>query len=174
MNFWLALFLLLSTGMHYQSIKETEALLRKFECGSLALEEWTHSAHLAVCCLYLMRKPRDATRLLREGIVSLNRANGVISTATSGYHETLTLFWIAKVQGLLDVCVGDELSVLNAVVGGLANKQLVLFHFSRERIMSSEARERWCEPDLRPLPEPSQGRRPWMQQIHAGLSRRCA
>lgn len=139
--------------MHYETIIEIEALQRKFERGTLALEDWSHSAHLALCCWYLMRQPRSAESLLREGIQNLNRANGVISTATSGYHETLTLFWIAKVRGLLDVCQGEDLAVLNAVVSGLANKELVLFHFSRERIMSSEARQRWCEPDLRPLPQ---------------------
>ena len=160
--------------MHYRSMKEIEALQRKFERGTVTLEEWTHSAHLAICCWYLMKKPRNAARLLREGIVSLNRANGVISTATSGYHETLTLFWIAKVQGLLDVCEGDDLAVLNAVVGGLANKKLVLFHFSRERIMSSEARNGWCEPDLRPLPGPSKTTPAWHEQILAARQRSCA
>lgn len=121
-----------------------------------------------------MRKPRTAEKLLREGIASLNRANGVISTATSGYHETLTLFWIAKVQALLDVCVGDDLAVLNAVVGGLANKELVLFHFSRERIMSSEARHRWCDPDLRPLPLSTKSRWTWPTPLIGADTRRCA
>ena len=155
-------------------MKEIETLQIKFERGTVSLEEWTHSAHLAICCWYHMRNPRNAERLLRSGIMSLNRANGVIATATSGYHETLTLFWIAKVQGLLDVCEGDELAVLNAVVGGLANKELVLFHFSRERIMSSEARHNWCEPDLRPLPASNESRWAWHEQIFATGSRRCA
>ena len=160
--------------MHYKSMDEVQALRVKFERGTLALEDWTHKAHLALCCLYLMNHPRRATRMLRDGIQSLNRANGVLNTATSGYHETLTLFWIAKVRGLLDVCAGDELAVLNAVVNGLANKELVLFHFSRERIMSPEARHSWCAPDLRPLPEVASTRWQWPQQLLGRDSSRCA
>lgn len=160
--------------MYYQSIEEVQVLLTKFERGTLALEQWDHRAHLALCCLYLMNHPRRAEQLIRDGIKSLNRANGVISTPTSGYHETLTLFWIAKVRSLLDVCAGDDLAVVNAVVNGLANKKLVLFHFSRERIMSMEARESWCEPDLQPLPQVEAKRWKWPQRLVGRDARLCA
>jgi hypothetical protein len=160
--------------MYYQSIEEAQALLTKFERGTMPLEEWDHSAHLAVCCLLLMNHPAQAEQLICDGIKSLNRANGVISTPTSGYHETLSLFWIAKVRSLLDVCAGDDLSVLNAVVGGLASKSLVLFHFSRERIMSMEARQSWCEPDLHPLPEVETSRWTWPQRLRGQNARLCA
>jgi hypothetical protein len=121
-----------------------------------------------------MNHPRRAEQLIRDGIKSLNRANGVISTPTSGYHETLTLFWIAKVRSLLDVCAGDDLAVVNAVVNGLANKKLVLFHFSRERIMSMEARESWCEPDIHPLPKVEAKRWKWPQSLVGRDARLCA
>jgi hypothetical protein len=151
--------------MHYKSMEEVHDLRVKFERGTLALDDWSHSAHLALCTWYLMKHPRRAVQIMRDGIRSLNRANGVLTTATSGYHETLTLFWIAKVRGLLDVCSGEDLAVLNAVVDGLANKKLVLFHFSRERIMSSEARAEWCEPDLRPVPMAQPSRWSWPSRL---------
>ncbi len=159
--------------MYYQSIEEVQAMRTKFERGTLALEEWDHRAHLALTCLFLMNHPRRAEGLLRDGIKSLNRANGVPSTPTSGYHETLTLFWIAKVRALLDVCAGDDLAVLNAVVNGLANKKLVFFHFSRERILSKQARESWCEPDVHPLPEVEARRWKWPRRLLGQDARRC-
>ncbi len=138
--------------MHYKTMEEVKALQLKFERRSLALEDWSHSARLTLCTWYLMRQPRQAARLLREGIRSMYRAGGVVSTPKSGYHETLTLFWIAKVRALLEVCEGDELLVINAIVSGLASEDLVLHHYSAERLMSAEARTRWREADLRPLP----------------------
>ncbi len=153
--------------MHYKSMEEVKALRIKFERGTLSLEDWSHRAYLALCCWYLTHHPRRAEGLLREGIQSLHRANGVISTARCGYHETLTLFWIAKVRGLLDVCEGKDLAVLNAVVGGLENEDLVLFHFSHERITSSEARLQWCEPDLHPLPTADESHSTWVQKFQA-------
>lgn len=138
--------------MHDKTMEEIRSLLQGFEQRSLPLGAWDHAAHLSVCCWYLMKQPDRAEERMRDGIQRLNRAHGVITTPTSGYHETLTLFWIAKVRALLDVCSGSDLAVIGAVVRGLADKELVLFHYSRERIMSSVARRQWCEPDLRRLP----------------------
>ena len=133
-------------------MEEVATLVRNFEEQRLALEDWDHISHLVVCCWLVMRDPNNAEERLRNGIVRLNRSLGVISTATSGYHETLTLFWLAKVRCLVDVCSGTDIAVLRAVVEGLADKNLVYFHYSPECIANEEARQRWVEPDLCHLP----------------------
>lgn len=138
--------------MHYKSMQEVESLVTAFEEQTTALEAWTHEAHLAVCCWYVMFSAENAEGQMRSGIRALNRSLGIMSTPTSGYHETLTLFWIAKVRSLVEVCAGPELAVLNAVVGGLADQDLVYFHYSREQIASADARLAWREPDLHRLP----------------------
>ena len=138
--------------MHYKTMAEVASLVRAFEQRTLSLEDWDHEAHLTICCWYAMRDPANAEDAVRDGIMRLNRTHGVISTPTSGYHETLTLFWITKVRALLEVCSGAEIAVINAVVRGLADKTLVLFHYSEERIMSSEARQHWISPDLHRMP----------------------
>lgn len=138
--------------MLYNDIEDVKRLVREFEGRRIALEEWTHAAHLAVCCWYVMTKPHDAERLMRTGLQRLNRSLDIITTPTNGYHETLTRFWIAKVRSLVNVCEGTNLAVLNAVLEGLADVELVYFHYSRARISSVEARSEWVEPDLVALP----------------------
>lgn len=138
--------------MHYEEMEEVMELVRGFEEQRLPLEAWNHVARLAVSCWYAMKDPDNAEARMRDGIQRLNGALDVIATPTSGYHETLTVFWMAKVRALVEVCEGTDIAVLNAVVGGLADKDLVLFHYSSECITSAEARLHWVEPDLVRLP----------------------
>lgn len=138
--------------MHYKSMQEVESLVCAFEEQVTSLEEWDHQMHLAVCCWYVMKSPGFAEEQMRDGIKALNRKLRVMTTPNSGYHETLTLFWVAKVRSLVEVCTGPDVAVLNAVVSGLADKNLVYFHYSPERIASEEARTAWREPDLQRLP----------------------
>jgi len=139
--------------MHDKTMKEVAALVSDFEQQTLPLLEWNHRTHLTVCCWYVMKKPAQAEELMRVGLQRFNRAHGILTTPKSGYHESLTRFWIAKVRGLVEVCTGTDIAVMSAVVQGLADKNLVLFHYSEERINSAEARRTWCEPDLRALPQ---------------------
>tara|TARA_R110002096_G_scaffold42143_4_gene113616 strand:+ start:35265 stop:35747 length:483 start_codon:yes stop_codon:yes gene_type:complete len=145
--------------MHYKSMNEVESLVCAFEEQTTSLEEWDHQMHLAVCCWYVMKTPEKAEPLMRNGLKALNknlqstnRTLGVIATPSNEYHETLTLFWIAKVRSLVEVCSGPDIVVLNAVIRGLADPSLVYFHYSHENIDSSEARASWREPDLHRLP----------------------
>jgi hypothetical protein len=39
---------------------------------------------------------------MRSGIIRYNEAVGTANTDTSGYHETLTCFWMATIAGFLD------------------------------------------------------------------------
>ena len=143
--------------MHYKSMQEVESLVCAFEEQATSLEKWDHQMHLAICCWYVMKTPGAAEESMRDGIQALNRKLGVMTTPSSGYHETLTLFWIAKVRSLVEVCSGPEIAVLNAVVGGLADRSLVYFHYSRELISSNDARRTWREPDLQRLPAEGMG-----------------
>src|SRR5215218_2173125 len=77
---------------------EIETLVRGFEDGSLPRAEWTHEAHLTMALWYLRLHPRDeATRLVRDGIRRYNEGQG----NATGYHETITLAWIAVIVRFL-------------------------------------------------------------------------
>src|SRR5262249_13019040 len=79
----------------YKSSEEITDLVRAFESCTLDRDLWTHHAHMTLALWYLIRRPRkEATRLIREGIKRYNEACGGVTTKDSGYHETVTLFYI--------------------------------------------------------------------------------
>ena len=70
----------------------TDTALRK---PNLTKGGWTHEAHLLVALWHLHNHAVDeATCLLRARIISYNVAVGTENSSASGYHETMTLFWI--------------------------------------------------------------------------------
>lgn len=78
------------------------AFIEGFEQGTYPKEHWTHQAHVAMAAHYLTLHPLpEATRLIRAGIPAYNVAQGGKNTDDSGYHETLTVFWIWIVAGFL-------------------------------------------------------------------------
>jgi hypothetical protein len=141
----------------YRAREEIEAVIDGFEACTLPRGRWTHGAHLTVALWYLTHNSRPhAESLMRDGIKRYNRASGIVTTREGGYHETMTLFWLRVVnQYLASRYVADcsLVTVANKLLVRLANKNLPLQYYSRERLMSAEAREKWLEPDLRPLEE---------------------
>jgi hypothetical protein len=134
---------------------EVEWLLAGFEDCSLPKPMWTHRAHLAVALCYCERQSHDqALQQMRNGIRRYNEATGGANTETSGYHETITRFYL----WLVDHCVrngklpkGDLATRVNGLYASYGARDLPLRHWTRERLMSVEARREWVEPDLLPL-----------------------
>lgn len=129
---------------------DIEALVRSFEDGSLSRSEWTHASHLLVALWYMRCHPRDrATRLMRDGIRRYNHIHG----RDSGYHETITLAWVAVIARFLARADRDRpISELAAgLIDGCGDKDYLLRYYSREVLMSDEARRAWVPPDLRPI-----------------------
>jgi hypothetical protein len=139
----------------YSNFSEIEYLIREFESGTLPRERWTHCAHLTVACWYLVCYPiNEATRRIREGIQKYNNAVGILTTRDSGYHETITLFWICLIKHYLSTITMERslVCLINDLLARYADKGIPFEHYSRERLMSWEARIAWVEPDLKPLP----------------------
>jgi hypothetical protein len=71
-----------------------DAFVADWHAGRVARTEWTHGAHVAVCAYYAFDRDPEATfATVKAGILEFARACGIVHTATSGYHETLTRFW---------------------------------------------------------------------------------
>jgi hypothetical protein len=138
----------------YRSPDEIERLVAGFEDCTLSRASWTHHAHLTVALWYLAGySGEEATARIRNGIKRLNAANGVQTTRTGGYHETITLFWIWAVSRYL-LLTGARSSIVelaNGLIEFYADKNYPLRYYSRERLMSWEARTGWIEPDLKLL-----------------------
>lgn len=129
-------------------------LLAAFEAGTIPREEWNHRAHLTMSLWYILDygPDRGATRI-REGLLRYNRLQGIEQTADSGYHETLTRFYIWLVQRF--VVTSDpgrsRLELLDELCDRYGSLDYPLRYYSREHLSSWEARTTWVAPDLLPM-----------------------
>jgi hypothetical protein len=131
-------------------------LVAQFEDCTLTQDQWTHQAHLTVGLWYATRLPYDAAvGAVRDGIQRLNAAHGVKTTPTRGYHETITRFYV---RVLCDYVAYEEERPVRSwpervtrLLARYGDRELPLRHYTKERLMSQEARFGWVEPDLLPL-----------------------
>lgn len=139
----------------FAELGQVRQLVSAFESCALPVSEWDHRAHLTVACWYVYDDPPKAEGRMRKSIQRYNAYNRVFTTATTGYHETLTRFWLALVHATFyDLpATTSPVARINQVVGALSDKLLVLRYYSHARIVSDDARYGWIEPDLQPLPE---------------------
>ncbi len=116
-----------------------------FQSRTLPKEMWTHNCHLRVAAAIYLLLGEAGGHAMSVGIQRLNKAHGVATTPSGGYHETLTRLWFHLVASAVE-SIG-----LQKMLERLGDKKLPLRFYSRERIMSWEARVGWLEPDLQPL-----------------------
>jgi len=134
-----------------QTIEIHERTFDAFINGRLSKGEWTHEAHLVTCWMTLQtRAPNEALEFLRNAITTHNCGIGIENTAYSGYHETLTVYYVT--------------AVAKAMAAGQAERPEDLYnhhwtdrsapgrYWSKALLFSIEARTDWVEPDLTALP----------------------
>lgn len=140
--------------MPYQSLQEIESVVRSFECCHLPRSQWTHEAHLAVGFWFLTHYSlAEAIERMKSGIHQYNQSVGISNSQTSGYHETITLFWLRKIQAVLIDQPSTQFTPIlwNNLSQQCSNSKLPLQYYSHDYLMSWQARSSWVEPDLRPL-----------------------
>jgi hypothetical protein len=118
--------------------------------------EWTHEAHLAATT-YLLLKRHDAEidRELPGIIRRYNKSVGGVNSDTEGYHETITRLFLSGVR--LFLAEADPSASLVDLVNELllspmGRRDWPSRFYSHGRLFSVEARRRFVDPDLRPLP----------------------
>lgn len=135
---------------------EMGALADAFIACTLPKAQWTHGAHFATALWLILRRPdmvpeRDMPGLIRR----YNENAGGVNSDTSGYHETITQASLRMARHLL---AGQPEGVtpsaaFAALLGSpLGDKDWLFAHWTRERLMSPQARRLWVEPDLKALP----------------------
>jgi hypothetical protein len=134
----------------FRADDEVFALVEAFETGAIAPSEFSHAAHIAVGLAYLAESPpAEATDRMRDALGNFMRHH-----ALTGYHETLTVFWI-RLLAHLAATRYRALPLwerINRAVASHGSKRPVEAHFSPALVASPEARARWVEPDVLPLP----------------------
>jgi hypothetical protein len=123
-----------------------DAFLARFETAQL--DSFTHRDHLRVAFAYARRGGIEhAIDRARHGLRHLTTAHG----EPERYHETLTTAW-ARVIAHHAVTHAGGFDAFVAAHPRLLDRELLLAHYSRERLFSDEARARFIEPDLSSLP----------------------
>lgn len=136
----------------FESEEELDALMARIVAREVPNAEFSHRYHLAMCaCTVFSGGTLDD---VRDTILALNAANKVEQTTTGGYHETITVAWHALIVAHLKSLPHEtpRLLAVNSVLHEFQDKYTLLRHYSRDRIMSWEARKGFVAPDLAPLP----------------------
>lgn len=143
------------TASGFRSLGEVGNLVARLEDCTLPMASWNHAAHLATAMWYLLHheESRATDRFIRA-LRRYHRVHGLRIRHDGGYHETLTLFWLAIARRYLRRrfrgVPGIEL--INGFLREYAERrQLVFEHYRRETLGSDEARYFWVQPDLKPL-----------------------
>ena len=134
-------------------LAEATETIEQFDAATLPDWAWTHEAHL-ICALSVLARfgLENAPREMRQRLIRYNEAVGKINSNTSGYHETVTVFWLKAVWDC--VSVGGKVAfnqpTLDKLLSSidLANRNLFLKVYSKERVLSMEARKQYVTPDL--------------------------
>ena len=128
-----------------------EAFARAFEAGTVTPAEFGHVSHLRVAWVYLHEADSSGEALaqMRAAIRRFAAAAG----ASQKYHETITVMWMRLLEDVKAQGAAGELADVLLAHPELADKDLPLQYYSRDRLFGDEARAAWVEPDRRPLPE---------------------
>lgn len=131
--------------------EEIAAFVSAFETGTLPKERWTHAAHILSGAWYVHALgPEAALAEMRRRIRAYNEAVGTQNTDTSGYHETITVFWIRVLAA--EFARHPEATraafVTEAIEHFGQQRDILTRYYSFNVVKSPEARRVWIEPDL--------------------------
>ena len=131
---------------------DIQIIASQFENKTLPKEQWTHKEHLAVAFVQIDKYKSIAKALayMRTNIKEYNISVGTNNTESSGYHETLTIFWLKIVYEYYltkNNIVIEEIykSFIKTI---LASTKLPTKFYSKDLLFSKSARQIWTEPDL--------------------------
>src|SRR5690606_38274985 len=129
---------------------EDRRVCEAFATGAVHPRDFRHRDHLRLAYVCLSDESYDAAlftfrRLLRE---FLQRHR----TDPNKYHETLTCAWLQTVALHMARTPGTfSFADFVARHPALLDSNLIFTHYSRDRLISVDARERFIAPDLQPI-----------------------
>ena len=134
----------------FETDEDVLEVVRKFESCEYAPDDFGHRLHLTVALVYLLDSPyAEALERMRRSLrrfVGHHKLSGV-------YHETLTVFWVRRVQAFVEESDKSRglTTLANELNDACANSRLVFDYYTKERIDSDKARAYWLDSDLKPL-----------------------
>ncbi|WP_223789129.1 hypothetical protein [Marinicella meishanensis] len=127
-------------------------LLAAVENRQLQLAEFNHAVHIKVAYGYLVQVGlAGACQQMPATLRGFLQHHGV---DPKKFHATMTEGWLRAIWHFMQHGPAsesaDEFLQQNPV---LLNREILLSHYSHERLFSDRARQRYVEPDLNPFPE---------------------
>ena len=142
-------------GFRYlQSERELTEFITAFERCALPKSSFTHAAHVTVASVYLQEDWTTALPRMRANIRRFNESVGGTNSDTSGYHETLTVFWLEVLADFLhETPAANRLDeVRRAVTEFGSESKLHTRFYSFDVVNCVAARRGWVPPDLAKIP----------------------
>ena len=140
--------------MYLISTKQAYNYVARFEDCSLPKSEWTHEMHLIVGMYMVLKYKQDALPEMKKRIGRYNEIQGKGNDGT-GYHETLTVFWLWAVKRFCDeksITCFDEKAVDELIYyEPLSRRKLVEEYYHPAILMSPYARRQFDYPDLQEM-----------------------
>lgn len=134
----------------FETDEDVLEVVRKFESCEYAPDDFGHRLHLTVALVYILDSSyAEALERMRRSLrrfVGHHKLSGV-------YHETLTVFWVRRVQAFVEESDKSRglTTLANELKEACADSRLVFDYYTKERIDSDKARAYWLDSDLKPL-----------------------
>lgn len=126
-------------------------LVAAIENKHLQLAEFNHATHVKLAYCYLVELGlSQSQQQVAKTLQQFLKLNGVDSNK---FHVTLTCAWLKAVWHFMQQ--SPAMSSASAFLEAhpvLLNKNILLSHYSHDLLFSDQARKRFIEPDLNPLP----------------------
>jgi hypothetical protein len=135
----------------YEISDQDETFCTQFESCEFPPEKFKHREHLKLAYIYLAHHDVDtAFEKMRGAILNFIAQNGV---DPGKFHETITRAWILAVRHFMEKTGGaDSADHFVDQNPAMLDAKIMLSHYSAELLFSEEARERFADPDLDPIP----------------------
>jgi len=125
--------------------------LKDFEACKFPPAEFSHRAHIRLAYVYLTEHDTDrAHQLMQHALLTFLQYHGV---DVSKYHETMTRAWIMAVRHFMEISPDSESSeIFIKNHSKMLDSKIMMTHYSAEVLFSDEARAKFVEPHLSPIP----------------------
>jgi hypothetical protein len=137
--------------MRHQLSVQDQNFRMEFEAHTISPALFNHRAHIRLAYIYLAEHDTDAAhQLMRRALLSFLNHHGI---NVSKYHETMTHAWILAVRHFMAKTPSTE--SYDAFIEqnpSLLNSKIMLAHFTTEVLFSDEARAKFVQPNLDPIP----------------------
>jgi len=132
-------------------------ILNGLRSHKLPKAEWTHHAHLAAGAVLLDELGLAGAEAEMPSLIrTYNESTGVANTDAEGYHHTITLFFLRRIEQFLAPHREEpiEARVTRLLASPFAERDYPFAYYSKELLFSKRARREWVEPDLKPINQP--------------------